>query len=116
MVNRNVQSTLVPAGGSTIVDFKVDVPGTFILVDHSIFRAFNKGALGVIKVEGDGDLLVYSGKQDDSVYLPGAALFKLSRKMLQRRLKPPRLRSEFNLANEFMSKTAWHVIRVTAKV
>ncbi|MBL4671787.1 MAG: nitrite reductase, copper-containing [Arenicella sp.] len=70
MINRNVQSTLVPAGGSTIVDFKVDVPGTFILVDHSIFRAFNKGALGMIKVEGDDDLVIYSGKQDDSVYLP----------------------------------------------
>jgi nitrite reductase (NO-forming) len=44
----NVQTTLVPAGGSTIVDFKVEVPGTFILVDHSIFRTFNKGALGML--------------------------------------------------------------------
>ena len=70
MINHNVQSTMVPAGGSTIVDFKVDVPGTLILVDHSIFRAFNKGALGMIKVEGDDDLVIYSGKQDDSVYLP----------------------------------------------
>ena len=28
-----------------INEFKVDVNGTFILVDHSIFRAFNKGRL-----------------------------------------------------------------------
>ena len=70
MINHNVQSTLVPAGGSAIVDFKVDVPGTLILVDHSIFRAFNKGALGMIKVEGDEDLVIYSGKQNDSIYLP----------------------------------------------
>lgn len=70
LLNHNVQSTMVPAGGSAIVEFKVDVPGTFILVDHSIFRAFNKGALGMLKVGGDEDLVVYSGKQDDSIYLP----------------------------------------------
>lgn len=52
LINENVQTTLVPAGGAAIVEFKVDVPGTFILVDHSIFRAFNKGALGMLKVEG----------------------------------------------------------------
>lgn len=68
--NHNVQTTLVPAGGSTVVEFKVDVPGTLIVVDHSIFRAFNKGALGMLKVEGDEDLTVYSGKQSDEVYLP----------------------------------------------
>ncbi|MEW6303797.1 MAG: copper-containing nitrite reductase [Verrucomicrobiota bacterium] len=66
---RNVQTTMVPAGGSTIVEFKVDVPGTYILVDHSLFRAFNKGALGMLKVSGPEDLLVYSGKEVDAVYL-----------------------------------------------
>jgi nitrite reductase (NO-forming) len=65
----NVQTTLVPAGGSTIVEFKVDVPGTYILVDHSLFRAFNKGALGMLKVAGPENLLVYSGKEVDAVYL-----------------------------------------------
>ncbi|MCO1335287.1 copper-containing nitrite reductase [Microbulbifer sp. OS29] len=70
MVNHHVQSTLIPAGGSAVVEFLVDVPGTFILVDHSIFRAFNKGALGMLKIDGDEDLAVYSGKQEDSVYLP----------------------------------------------
>ena len=66
---RHVQTTLVPAGGSAMVDFVVDVPGTFILVDHSLFRAFNKGALGMLKVEGPENLLVYSGKEVDAVYL-----------------------------------------------
>ncbi|WP_444893524.1 copper-containing nitrite reductase [Microbulbifer sp. TRSA001] len=70
MVNHHVQSTLIPAGGSAIVEFLVDVPGTFILVDHSIFRAFNKGALGMLKIDGSEDLAIYSGKQKDSVYLP----------------------------------------------
>ena len=68
--NKHVQTTLVPAGGSAITEFKVDVPGTFIIVDHSIFRAFNKGALGMLKVTGPEDKIIYSGKQADKVYLP----------------------------------------------
>ncbi len=69
-LNANVQTTLVPAGGSTIVDFKVEVPGTCVLVDHSIFRTFNKGTLGMLKIEGPEDKAVYSGKQMDEVYQP----------------------------------------------
>lgn len=70
LVNHDVQTTLVPAGGSAIVEYELEVPGTYILVDHSIFRTFNKGALGMMKAEGDADLLVYSGKTDDRIYLP----------------------------------------------
>ena len=65
----NVQTTLVPAGGSAVTEFRVEVPGTLIIVDHSIFRAFNKGALGMIKVDGEDNLAVYSGKEVDAVYL-----------------------------------------------
>lgn len=68
--NSNVETELVPAGGTAIVDFKLDVPGTFIMVDHSIFRAFNKGALGMLKVAGPENKTIYSGKQSDEVYLP----------------------------------------------
>jgi nitrite reductase (NO-forming) len=50
--NRNVQTTLIPAGGATIVEMKMEVPGRFLLVDHSITRAMDKGALGVIEVTG----------------------------------------------------------------
>ena len=39
------------------------------MVDHSIFRAFNKGALAILKVSGPENKLVYSGKEIDSVYL-----------------------------------------------
>lgn len=67
-VQHQVQTTMIPAGGSTIVDFATEVPGTYILVDHSIFRAFNKGAVGMIKISGDENKLVYSGKQDDRIY------------------------------------------------
>jgi nitrite reductase (NO-forming) len=70
---RNVQTTLIPAGGAAIVEFKVEVPGTYVLVDHSLFRAFNKGALGMLKVEGAENQIVYSGKEVDAVYLGKAA-------------------------------------------
>ena len=67
--SHDVQTTLVPAGGAAIVEFGLDVPGTFILVDHSIFRAFNKGALGMLQVSGPENLVIYSGQEIDEVYL-----------------------------------------------
>lgn len=72
LVNKNVQTTAIPAGGAAIVEFKCEVPGTLNLVDHSIFRTFNKGALAQIKVVGEENLKVYSGKQGDMIYQPGA--------------------------------------------
>ena len=69
----DVQTTVVPAGGAAIVDFAVQVPGTFILVDHALFRAFNKGAIGMLKVEGPANPTVYSGQEVDEVYLGDAA-------------------------------------------
>ncbi len=65
----HVQTTLIPAGGSAIVEFKLDTNGTYILVDHSIFRTFNKGTLGMLKVDGEQDKTVYSGKELDEIYL-----------------------------------------------
>jgi nitrite reductase (NO-forming) len=70
LINKNVQTTLIPAGGSAIVDFKVETPGNFIIVDHSIFRAFNKGALGILKVEGNENKKIYSGTIQEGIYLP----------------------------------------------
>ncbi len=69
----NVQTTVVPPGGSSIVEFTVEVPGTYIIVDHSLFRAFNKGAIGMLKVEGPEQKGVYSGQEVDSVYLSDKA-------------------------------------------
>lgn len=59
-VSHNIQTTLVPAGGSAIVDFKLNVPGTYNIVDHSIFRVFNQGALAQIKVTGKQNLNVFN--------------------------------------------------------
>ncbi len=65
----NVQTTLVPAGGAVIAEFHTEVPGTYVIVDHSLFRAFNKGALGMLKIEGPDNKAIYSGKEIDSTYL-----------------------------------------------
>ena len=70
IINKNVQTTSIPAGGAAIVDFKVEVPGTFILVDHAIFRAFNKGALGMLKVSGEENKQFYSGLKQEGIYHP----------------------------------------------
>jgi nitrite reductase (NO-forming) len=68
-VQTNVQTTLIPAGGAAIVKFKATVPGSYVLVDHSIFRAFNKGAIAILKIDGKEDKALYSGKELDAVYL-----------------------------------------------
>lgn len=84
--NHNVQTTLVPAGGSAITEFRVEVPGTFILVDHSIFRAFNKGAIGMLKVEGKENVAIYSGKEDDRIYQPEGGVVQ---ELLEKEPKAP---------------------------
>jgi nitrite reductase (NO-forming) len=49
---KDVQTTLIPAGGAAIVDFKLEVPGDYILVDHSIFR-MDRGAVGILSASGE---------------------------------------------------------------
>ncbi|MBI2767258.1 MAG: nitrite reductase, copper-containing [Chloroflexi bacterium] len=46
-----VQTVLVPPGGASIVEFQVDVPGDYKLVDHALGRA-GKGAVGILRVDG----------------------------------------------------------------
>jgi len=70
----NVQTTLIPAGGAAITDFRLEVPGSYVLVDHSIFRAFNKGAVAILKVDGPEDKAIYSGKEVDNTYLGDKAV------------------------------------------
>jgi nitrite reductase (NO-forming) len=64
---QNIQTTLVPAGGATVVEFTVDYPGSYILVDHSLGR-MTKGAVGVLEVEGPANAEVY-----DVLQSPGRA-------------------------------------------
>lgn len=58
-INENVQTTLIPSAGSVIVEFKVDVPGAYLLVDHSIFRVA-KGAVGILSVTGEDNPSIYN--------------------------------------------------------
>jgi nitrite reductase (NO-forming) len=74
----NVQTTLIPSGGAAIMQFHLEVPGSYVLVDHSIFRAFNKGALAILKADGPENLAIYSGKEVDAMYLGDRALPNLA--------------------------------------
>ena len=48
----DVQTTMVPAGGAVIVEFKPEVPGRYVLVDHSLSRV-ERGLAGWLTVEGE---------------------------------------------------------------
>ena len=48
----DVQTITVPPGGAAITDFKVEVPGKFILVDHALSR-LEKGLKGILQVSGE---------------------------------------------------------------
>ncbi|MGY0505865.1 copper-containing nitrite reductase [Luteimonas sp. e5] len=65
----NVQTTLIPSGGAAMMEFHMEVPGSYVLVDHSIFRAFNKGALAILQAEGPERKDIYSGLEVDEMYL-----------------------------------------------
>lgn len=60
----NVQTITVPPGGSTVVDFKLDRAGTFVLVDHALSRA-ERGLAGYLIVEGpENDEIMHTGTAD----------------------------------------------------
>jgi nitrite reductase (NO-forming) len=95
-VQENVQTTMVPAGGAAIVDFKVQVPGDYPIVDHSLFRAFNKGAVGMLSVKGPDDVFLYSGKQQDLAY--ATADEPAAEASLEQALAPSKLSLEQQIA------------------
>lgn len=62
----DVQTTLVPAGGATVVDFKLREPGNYVLVDHALAH-MDRGAWGVLHVDGPADPSIFSGVQQPMV-------------------------------------------------
>jgi nitrite reductase (NO-forming) len=58
-IEKNVQTTAVLPGGSSIVEFTLDVPGKYLLVDHALAR-MNKGAWAVLDVTGEENPAIYS--------------------------------------------------------
>jgi nitrite reductase (NO-forming) len=59
----NVQTTLVPAGGAAVVELKLQVPGKYTLVDHSLSRT-QRGLVGALIVDGPLDPGLYSQGQE----------------------------------------------------
>jgi nitrite reductase (NO-forming) len=59
--SRGVQTVTVPAGGAVITEFKVDVPGNYMLVDHALSRA-ERGLAGMLHVEGPTNAEIFDGK------------------------------------------------------
>lgn len=55
----NVQTTLVPAGGAAVVELKLQVPGKYTLVDHSLSRT-QRGLVGALIVDGPLDPDLFS--------------------------------------------------------
>lgn len=62
--HKNVQSTIVPAGGATIVEFTADVPGTYVLVDHALAR-LDKGAWGTLQITGEHRPDIFDGVESE---------------------------------------------------
>ena len=58
---QSVQTTLIPAGGAAVVEFKVEYPGNYVLVDHALAR-LDRGAWGVLRVEGEADPNIFKGE------------------------------------------------------
>ena len=56
----DVQTTLVPPGGATVVEFHLEVPGRYILVDHALSR-LQRGLAGFLLVEGPDNLEIFNG-------------------------------------------------------
>jgi nitrite reductase (NO-forming) len=58
---KGIQTVTVPPGGAVITEFKIDVPGNYILVDHALSR-LERGLVGILHVEGSPNPEIYDGK------------------------------------------------------
>jgi nitrite reductase (NO-forming) len=56
----NVQTTMVPPGGATMVEFQLQVPGRYILVDHALSR-LQRGLAGYLLVDGPAAPELFDG-------------------------------------------------------
>lgn len=61
--HQNIQSTMIPAGGSAIVEFNLEVPGRYVLVDHALAR-IDRGAWGILEVTGEKQPDIFDGQTD----------------------------------------------------
>ena len=61
----NRQTVMVPAAGAAMIDFRVDYPGTYVLVDHTLTRTLDRGAAGLLVVEGSADHAIFHGSETE---------------------------------------------------
>jgi len=59
----DVQTITVPPGGAAITEFKVEVPGKFILVDHALSR-LEKGLKGILQVSGEQRAAIFKPREE----------------------------------------------------
>lgn len=64
-LEHNTQTTAVLPGGASIVEFKLDVPGKYLFVDHALAR-MNKGAWAVLEVTGEENPEIFSSADVNS--------------------------------------------------
>lgn len=57
----DVQTTLVPPGGATVVEFTMDVPGRYIFVDHALSR-LERGLVAFLYAEGEENPEIFHGE------------------------------------------------------
>lgn len=62
---RGSQTTLIPAGGGTVVEMVGYVPMTAVLVDHALNRAVDKGAIGQVVISGDPNTEIFESMTGD---------------------------------------------------
>jgi len=55
---KGVQTTTVAPGGATMVEFEVDYPGRYLLVDHALSR-MERGLVGFLHVSGPKDGTIF---------------------------------------------------------
>ena len=58
---QGIQTVTVAPGGAVVVEFKVDVPGNYTLVDHALARS-ERGLLGILSVEGAPNPEIFNGQ------------------------------------------------------
>ena len=60
----DVQTITVPPGGAAVTEFKTEVPGRFVLVDHALSR-MERGLKGLLVVEGTEQAAIFKPHQAD---------------------------------------------------
>ncbi|MDO9048645.1 MAG: copper-containing nitrite reductase [Methylobacter sp.] len=64
---KNVQTTVIAPGSAVMIEFTAEVPGKYLLVDHSLPRAIDKGALAELVIEGAAQPELYQQASRNNV-------------------------------------------------